>query len=406
MQNTLLVFLIFLISLMSNCRIRIEPLTDAADDDVTVEMEENDIDLLPLAFIMGPTSDADGRIVIGKTDEWESFGKYLIINPNDIDLTLESVILAQVDPNGDAADFKTVGIKHGPAVLGMDVLAMDTQSVWLTFGAPLIIPAHSSKMVVEMVGKMAVVESIGACPSTHRCARSGHTPALSIIKANVKEGPISADFINHHPPRVLHKSRPIMEFLPIEEALHDGLNTIARVRIFTDPKHVITFRQLSLQLHASPELAVDVSDIKPWKANGVETVNGDCIGVFPPSGLAQYCLKDSEQYIFGTQDDGYLLELRVNVNGVVSGSSIKTELFAYANDKGHPRFSLVGIDHGPEVGVLVGFDVDSPQTSLRSSALLWSDISQDHTPLFPTSFDVLGRTFVQGANGFSIVTAP
>jgi hypothetical protein len=190
--------------------------------------------LQPLKIVMLPPSDK-GYIVVEGMFEWAPFGNYEITNPNSISLTLDSVTIVQSSADGDIADFASVGVAQGPFEIGSATLPLGsgafsagTQSASFTLETPLVLPPYSTS-VLATVGMMAEVQPSSACPSGHGCARSGHTPTLSLTGVTVQEGPIGQSFVygSNHPLRVLHKSRPFIEFLPIEEPLQNGPNTIA-----------------------------------------------------------------------------------------------------------------------------------------------------------------------------------
>jgi hypothetical protein len=230
----------------------------------------------------------------------------------------------------------------------------------------------------------------------------------------VQEGPIGQSFVygSNHPLRVLHKSRPFIEFLPIEEPLQNGPNTIAKVKVSTDPGSWISFRQLSLQFGGSPELTIDLNGITyPWTMAGMKFGGGTADGVDVPSGFAQLGHADGNQSIpfSGGKPNFCTYELEVNVGGVVSGSWIKTSLFVYDKEEGYGGLSLLGVEKGPgDIGFLSGVPCNAPNSDLGSSGFLWSDWSegQDHNPLYPSSCDVFTKALVQGANGYALVTAP
>ncbi len=374
--------------------------------------------ILTVSAALSPYGHDDGpqpRIVPTTVRSPAVYGWYLFTNSGDEDLVVNSVTVREINSNGKITDFEEVilgdtggaygGCSIRPETAGQDVEFSSASSCW--HGEEwIVVPAHG-ELVFPLSYRIAeVVPSSEAGPDS---PRSGDSPQLEIVEVTANDGTVQAVVEpQNHPIFVLRRSAPSISWEEITEPLHDGLNTIARLTIHGVHNGV---QQALFNIEGSEGLSLESPEEGTFFIGGEATSFG-CFHVSGASALGVYM--DPVEDIYINASYPLTIEIRANVSGVQSGSSIRTRLALYDADTENRTVQILG--SGSPGVLLAGPHLPDPPFT---AGLFWSDFSEgdDHvayrrgdaqlgTTSVVSSLDYATAYLVPGADGSSTVTAP
>jgi hypothetical protein len=210
------------------------------------------------------------------------------------------------------------------------------------------------------------------------------------------------------PAYVLYQSRPLVTIEYGMDPLVEGVNTLFRMTIGTDPDHRLAYRQIFLDLTASAGLTI-TNDIPAFRVNGVDIPNGPFSSLYLQPGFggsAILAFPDLDQIVSNEDADATptTIELRATITNVTSGSHVITFLSQVPDDY-IIKSRLVST--GPPGQLLLQSDA-APSIPPFTASFIWSDLAEklEHIESFPTSEDYHSAYLLPGGAGVSLAVAP
>jgi hypothetical protein len=241
-------------------------------------------------------------------------------------------------------------------------------------------------------------------------------PALKLVNVMDDNG-VRAVVPDHDPePMVLFRNAPVITWDVINEPLHDGLNTVARLTITAaHAESDIALQQVLFDVEESEGLILEEADEGSFVVWGEAFPNSPDSGLLiaPQNTFGKLVFFDGDRYVSQEGNPAAApmsIELRMNVSNVQPGSSIRTSLRMQDADAGVTIVQLLG--RGSPGVIMAGPHQPNPPFT---AALFWSDLSEgsDHHPLIDaggtfsqSSWDYMTAFLVPGADGSCTITAP